>query len=407
MLCGTNMTDIKISNRSAILKLLHESGAMSRKQIAARLKLTPATITVIINELMNESILVEGSNIPNAGAAGRREVLVEISREKYVALGLALGRGQLKFSVVNLHGERIYEETLALPENLTPEYLVELANGKIRSVMSRQEYSENFIAGLGINICGVVDCANGIILDSDGLWEEKNVPIVSMMREALPFPVVVANNVRSYANAYAFLQRDPAMQRMLFIRNEATMGVTLVLDGQFYGGDRELSAGFAHYTVVPGGRLCHCGKRGCLNTVSSQDGMMESLCECFGEETTPLLYRQTGGDSSRLTFSMFVEAAHSGDKGAAEVLQNALKVFVDAITFSIQLLDVQKIAFFGEMFENAQFFQSLWKLLPRREKEEYIDSVYRVVPSEMQIEWVAAPILAVTFFINAGGYANY
>lgn len=57
MLCGTNMTDIKISNRSAILRLLHEAGAMSRKQIAARLKLTPATITVIINELMNESIL--------------------------------------------------------------------------------------------------------------------------------------------------------------------------------------------------------------------------------------------------------------------------------------------------------------------------------------------------------------
>ena len=47
------MTDIKISNRSAILRLLHEAGAMSRKQIAARLKLTPATITVIINELMN------------------------------------------------------------------------------------------------------------------------------------------------------------------------------------------------------------------------------------------------------------------------------------------------------------------------------------------------------------------
>ena len=100
MLCGTNMTDIKISNRSAILRLLHEAGAMSRKQIAARLKLTPATITVIINELMNESILVEGNSVPNAGAVGRREVMVEISREKYVALGLALSQGLVKFTMV-------------------------------------------------------------------------------------------------------------------------------------------------------------------------------------------------------------------------------------------------------------------------------------------------------------------
>ena len=85
------MSDIKISNRSAILRLLHEEGAMSRKQIAARLKLTPATITVIINELMSEGILVEGISVPNAGAAGRREVMVEISRSKHVALRIAFG----------------------------------------------------------------------------------------------------------------------------------------------------------------------------------------------------------------------------------------------------------------------------------------------------------------------------
>ena len=69
------MSDIKISNRSAILRLLHEEGAMSRKQIAARLKLTPATITVIINELMSEGILVEGISVPNAGAADRKSVV--------------------------------------------------------------------------------------------------------------------------------------------------------------------------------------------------------------------------------------------------------------------------------------------------------------------------------------------
>ena len=95
--------------------------------------------------------------------------------------------------------------------------------------------SENFIIGIGITVCGVVDFANGIILDSDGIWEEKNVPIVKMFRKQFSFPVIAANNVRSYANAYAFLQHDSQLQNMLFIRNEATMGVSLILNGQFYG----------------------------------------------------------------------------------------------------------------------------------------------------------------------------
>lgn len=407
MLCGTNMTDIKISNRSAILRLLHDSGAMSRKQIAARLKLTPATITVIINELMNESILVEGTSVPNAGAAGRREVPVEISHAKYMALGLAVSPGQVKFSAANLCGEIIYEGTFPLPKNLTPQYFADVVYKRVQALISQQEYSEYFIIGLGIIICGVVDCANGIIHDSGGLWEEKNVPISKMLRKVFTFPVIVVNYVRSFANAYAFLQCDPKMKNMLFIRNEATMGVTFVLDGQFYSGDRNLSAGIAHYTVVPNGRLCHCGKRGCLDTIASQNGMMESLRECFGEENTPLLYRQTGGDYSRLTFSMFLEAAYSGDKGAAKVLQEAQEIFADAITFSIQLLDVQRIVFYGEMFENQQYFNSLQELLIQKTGGGYKENIYQVVSSEMQIEWVSAPISVVSLFFFEGGYTNY
>ncbi|MDE6168569.1 MAG: winged helix-turn-helix transcriptional regulator, partial [Acetatifactor sp.] len=157
MLCGTNMSDIKISNRSAILRLLHEEGAMSRKQIAARLKLTPATITVIINELMNEGILVEGISVPNAGAAGRREVMVEISRSKHVALGIAFGSSSVLIAVVNLHGERIHAEELGFPDQLTPQAFVEKTAVRIRELIREQGYPEDYIIGLGITICGVVD----------------------------------------------------------------------------------------------------------------------------------------------------------------------------------------------------------------------------------------------------------
>lgn len=407
MLCGTNMTDIKISNRSAILRLLHEAGAMSRKQIAARLKLTPATITVIINELMNESILVEGNSVPNAGAVGRREVMVEISREKYVALGLALSQGLVKFTVVNLHGEIIHEETFKLPEILTPEYFAETIGRQIQLKIASYGYSENFIIGIGITVYGVVDFANGIILDSDGIWEEKNVPIVKMFRKQFSFPVIAANNVRSYANAYAFLQHDSQLQNMLFIRNEATMGVSLILNGQFYGGDRNLAAGIAHFTVVPNGRKCHCGKRGCLDTIASQDGMMASLRTHFGEETTPLLYEKVGGDFSRVTFSMFVDAAYAGDSGAAEIIRNAQEIFANAITFSIQLLDVQQIVFYGSMFENHHFFDSLQKMLVKKIDGNYKENFYKVVPSDMNLDLRAAPILVVSSFFGEGGHRNY
>ena len=97
-----------------------------------------------------------------------------------------------------------------------------------------QKYSPDMIIGAGVTICGIVDCANGIIIDSDGIWEEKNVPIKKMLQQMFPFPVLVANNVRSYANAYSFLRPDQNLRNMLFIRNEATMGAALILNDRFY-----------------------------------------------------------------------------------------------------------------------------------------------------------------------------
>ena len=56
---GINLGNVKVSNRSAILKLLNDRGAMSRKDIAAELGLTPATVTLICSDLLSQGILCE------------------------------------------------------------------------------------------------------------------------------------------------------------------------------------------------------------------------------------------------------------------------------------------------------------------------------------------------------------
>lgn len=404
MLCGTNMADVKISNRSAVLRLLHESGGMSRKQIAARLKLTPASITVIINDLIQEAILGEGTTVPNTGTAGRREILVDISRSKYIALGFALRKEEVRLTVTNLCGDLVYEDAALLPETTTPQYFVDTAFRLYSMMMASRQYCTDAIVGAGVTICGVVDCANGIILDSDGIWEERDVPIEKMLRRLFPFPVFVANNVRSYANAYSFLLCDQALKNMLFIRNEANMGAALILDNQFYDGDRNRSAAIAHVTVEPDGRPCHCGKRGCLDTVASMQGMMNSLRECFSPEHTPFLFEFCAGDFSKVTFSLFMKAVSAGDPGACTVMENALRQFATVLAFSIQLLDVQRIVFYGEMFENRLYFSRLRQLLSEKCPDNIRGNVYDVVPSDMKLERKAAPILAVSVFFNAGGY---
>lgn len=71
---GINLENVKMSNRSAILKLLNDRGAMSRKDIALELGLTPASVTLICTELLASGILLEKGEIEEQKRAGRKKV---------------------------------------------------------------------------------------------------------------------------------------------------------------------------------------------------------------------------------------------------------------------------------------------------------------------------------------------
>ena len=71
---GINLGNVKISNRSAILKLLNDYGAMSRKDIAIELGLTPATVTLICTELLSAGVLCEKGEVEEEKRAGRRKI---------------------------------------------------------------------------------------------------------------------------------------------------------------------------------------------------------------------------------------------------------------------------------------------------------------------------------------------
>ena len=76
---GINLENVKMSNRSAILKLLNDHGAMSRKNIALELGLTPATVTLICTELIAAGLLCEKGEVEEKKRAGRKKVLIDIN----------------------------------------------------------------------------------------------------------------------------------------------------------------------------------------------------------------------------------------------------------------------------------------------------------------------------------------
>ena len=76
---GLNAKDIKNFNRSALLNLLNDRGAVSRKDISEELGITAATVTLICSDMLSSGILCEKGEAEHQRRAGRRKILVDIN----------------------------------------------------------------------------------------------------------------------------------------------------------------------------------------------------------------------------------------------------------------------------------------------------------------------------------------
>lgn len=398
---GKNMGDVKQSNRYAILQLLHQEGGMSRKQLAARLNLTPAAITLIVNDMIADRIVREGDVLSKQGSAGRREILVEISNDVYAA-GLSINIDNVLVSVTDPAGHLVAAHSDALPQGGAEAVLKELA-GRVLDVLHSARIAQERVIGLGVAVRGTVDPELGVSQNSYGIWEETNVPVRALLGALLPFPVSVDNNVRSLANAEQFLSQYASIESMLFVRCEYGIGAAITLEHHAYAGYQNRSAELGHIHVAGQKLLCRCGQRGCLETIASGNAMLTRARAVFSAKETPVLYALAGGSAENVTLDSLLDAARRGDAGAGRVVELGISSFAQVLCASGKLLDVQTIVLYGRIFQNAFYTERL------RAEMMAIDArvAEQTTVSRMNLELdaLAAPVQAVRAYFRCGGKA--
>ena len=190
------MMDIKRTNRSAALRILHEKGGMSRKRLAENIKLTPAAITKIVGEMLGEGLLVESGTVPSE-SAGRREILVELNTHHRCALGILLNLRQAIVSAVWLDGSVLFSEPIELLPAASAEETVALLSGRLLALAKEHGLEAERVIGLGLAVRGITSADGRTLSDSFGMLDERDVPLCRLFEEATGFPTVMANNVRA------------------------------------------------------------------------------------------------------------------------------------------------------------------------------------------------------------------
>ncbi|HEX8230554.1 MAG TPA: ROK family transcriptional regulator [Chloroflexia bacterium] len=286
---------IREINKSLVLSIVRDHEPISRTAISQTVNLSPATVSGITGELIEQGLIYEHEAGTSTG--GRRPILLALNRQGGFVIGIKLAETHIVAALTDLGANVIDQRAAILGDDRQPEAVIAVLADTVNEL--RSLHPGRHIFGVGLGMAGAVDRRLGICHFSPFLnWHD--VPLRRMLEQRLELPVVLENDVNTLTMSEKWFGAGVGVNDFLVITLGRGIGMGMVLNGQIYRGGCGGGGEFGHITVVPDGPQCECGKRGCLEALVSDPAILRRMRSAIGRELTmeeaAVLARQ--GDST-------------------------------------------------------------------------------------------------------------
>ncbi len=262
-----------------------------------------------------------------------------------LTVGVDVGGTKIAAGVVDEKGtilERVRRESPASDTEAIEETIAEIV---------RELAANHAVEAVGVGAAGFVDAARSTVLLAPNLaW--RNEPLKDELERRLDLPVVIENDAAAAAwGEFAFGAAADADDSLL-VTVGTGVGGGIVLDGRLHRGAFGVAAEIGHLRVVPDGRPCPCGNRGCWEQYASGSALVRDARESArDDEAARALVDLAGGDPAAISGPMITEAAKKGDPFAVARLALLGKWLGEGIASLAAVLDPGVVVIGGGVSE--------------------------------------------------------
>ena len=330
---------MRISDQEAmrlrILKILRMAQPVSRTELARLAGVTGPTITDIVGNLVARNLVVEEKLV--GSGRGRPRINLRINAAGgYVVAAFQNWQRVLQIEIVDLSGQSVFSQTaqLRVPNDLAT-FADDIA-GLIEAAIAAGPVARDAICRVGIGLAAIVNFREGII-EWMATLEGAPFPFAKVVADRLQIPVTVDRDINILARAEYWSGNGPALENLTVLAFGIGLTLARYTDGQLSSGAHGISPEFGHAKIVPdGGRLCHCGARGCLLAYSSIAGIVGQTDDDHEMQSHlrfqwPSLLRQ------------MVASVGAGNDDARQIIDRAGRYLGIALANHINLDDPERI----------------------------------------------------------------
>ena len=260
--------EVKRNNRNRVFRFICKQETVSNPDVSYETKMSLPTVTQITKELIEKGLVEEVGELQSTG--GRRAKALSVAANAKQAVGLDITKNHISLVLTNLKGEILKYDRIYQPFTAQEDYYRKVS-GILEDFLDESGARRERILGIGVSFPGIVDLNREMITDSHILGV-KSLPCETVSR-FFPYPCYFLNDAN--AGAYAEGIRSESLDRFFYLSLSNTVGGAIFSNGELIQGKKFRCGEVGHMTVVPDGKPCYCGKKGCLDAYCSATGLSD------------------------------------------------------------------------------------------------------------------------------------
>lgn len=344
---------IRRQNRSIILQTLRRNGPLARIDLGQITRLSPATVTAITSDLLDQG-LIEGldSEEPKAPQSrGRPRSLLRLNPDAACVLGIRLSVNAIDMALANFSGETFLTRKVAFDSSTADDgnFPATLASTALAFV-EEAGLSKSKIREIGVAAQGVVDLSSGCVVWSPA-FQGRNIPITEPLQAAFGARCLLSNDTNMITEALHWSDPGTFSGTFAVVMLDYGVGMGLYLDNKLFAGASGKAAEFGHANHIPGGALCRCGKRGCMEAYLSDYALVRAASQ-LPETTDP-----DEIDAGVAGLTALISRAQQGDQVSLDTFAGAGRVLGYGLARLLAIIDPSRIVLTGAAMRAFAFME--------------------------------------------------
>lgn len=311
-------------------------------ELAQHTKISVPKVNEIVNELLSDHLLIDlGKEVIGVG---RKPNFYGLNPDAGYFLSVEIHRSFINLALVNFR-----EDIVSLQENVpfllqnTKASFEELCNLIDHYLQTSSTYSAQII-GIGLTITGRVNHRTG---NSYSFYNFHEGPLSEVISERFQLPSYIENDTRAMAFGEYAKGCVTQEKSILFLNLNEGIGMGIIINGELYSGKSGFAGEFGHLAILNNDIICHCGKKGCLETEASGTAIVKQVREAVQNGTSTSLTE--GSHAQAFTIQHVVDAALKDDTLCIDLLSAAGEKIGKGIALLLNLFNPELVIIGGEI----------------------------------------------------------